>query len=77
MTLDRGAPLDGVATIDTGKDRPSGRCLGCDWTRVSSDGSDWLMIRAAARRHVATTGHRVSVSVTNVYQYGRPRRPRP
>lgn len=48
---------------------PDARCRGCRWFRTSEAGTDWLAIRAAARRHVATTGHHVWVTVTQAYAY--------
>lgn len=48
---------------------PFAACKGCRWNRKGRDGSDWLAVRAAARRHVRTTSHHVWVNVTTFYAY--------
>ena len=63
--------VDGVETGATFRAFPLASCSGCDWSRSEVDASAWLAIRAAARRHVAATGHVVDAAVTTAYRYRR------
>lgn len=65
-----GANVDGVRTVSQGKARPVAECLRCGWSRLEPDGRQWLALRAAARRHVGSTGHQVYASVRITFTYG-------
>lgn len=65
------ANVDGVETVTTFRTFPLAACSGCDWSRQGQDGTEWLAIRAAARRHVAATGHVVDAAFTQAHRYRR------
>lgn len=44
-------------------------CEACGFRRIGQGRAAWLATRAAARRHVAYSGHAVVVSCANVYTY--------
>lgn len=58
-----------VETIDTARDAPYAGCTVCSWRRDPDDGLGFLALRAAARRHVASTGHPTVAGVRSSYLY--------
>lgn len=58
-----------VQTAAVTKAAVSGACESCDWSRTGAGASAWLSARAAARRHVATTGHVAFVITATRYVY--------
>lgn len=64
-----GTNVDGVATAAVLHERPMAGCQVCPWQRFSDHGSQWLAIRAAARRHTRTTGHETHALVTYAHVY--------
>lgn len=63
------APARAVETGAHWQQGAAAICRGCRWSRGGDRDPAWLAIRAAARRHVATTGHHVWVTVTQAYAY--------
>lgn len=61
--------VDAVRTSSRSITDPAAECLECDWTRWPGGGDNWLAIRAAARRHVASSRHEVLVTVLHAYRY--------
>jgi hypothetical protein len=61
--------VDGVRTVSTVRSAPEASCSECLWDRVGAVGAQWLPIRAAARRHVASTGHTVLAGVRTSHLY--------
>lgn len=52
---------DRAYTLDRWTVRSEAACLDCEWERDDDARAGWLAARAAARRHVASTGHVVHV----------------
>lgn len=53
--------------------RPLGvaaECGTCAWARPQAPGGHWLAARAAARRHAASSGHHVRLTVATGYLVG-------
>lgn len=65
-------PVQKVRTARHGIVQAGAECSACAWARPSASGDEWLAVRAAARRHVASAGHPVYVTTATVYVYAPP-----
>ena len=68
MTTAEYVPGRAVAyTANTDRLHPYAECAKCPWHRRDNGPGQWLAVRAAARRHVVSTGHDVLLLVTTSY----------
>jgi hypothetical protein len=63
--------VDGVRTVMTGTERFLAECAApCRWLITGYGRREVRAVRAAIRRHVASTGHQVFLHQTDIYVYG-------